>query len=202
MSDYPVVSKKRTGWLAWSTRDILIMAAMGVAFGILLGVLLYPYMLSVALGPIVAWAWVGLYYLPGFFIAYVLRRFGAAFMIAMLYALVMMPFNPYGPMMLISGLLYGSGAELGIAIVTRYRHFNVWTMVLAGIVGSAIIAVVYAIKWPESFNYPIPLVIGIILTNLVSTAIGAFLAKQLADALARTGVLSGTALKSQEKEEI
>lgn len=202
MSDYPVVSKKRTGWLAWSTRDILIMAAMGVAFGILLGVLLYPYMLSVALGPIVAWAWVGLYYLPGFFIAYVLRRFGAAFMIAMLYALVMMPFNPYGPMMLISGLLYGSGAELGIAIVTRYRHFNVWTMVLAGIVGSAIIAVVYAIKWPESFNYPIPLVIGIILTNLVSTAIGAFLAKQLADALARTGVLSGTALKGQEKEEI
>jgi energy-coupling factor transport system substrate-specific component len=201
MSDTSVTFKKKYGWLAWSTRDILSMAAMGAAFGILLALLMYPYMLTVVLGPIVAWAWVGLYALPGFFIAYVLRRVGAAFLIAIIYALVMIPFTPYGPSMMLTGLVYAFMAEIGIAAATRYRNFSLFSMILGGVAAGIAMLIIYVIFWPESFQYPLPLVIGICLTTVVSSVIAAFVAKQLGDALARTGVLSGTALKRKDEEQ-
>ncbi|GHO48256.1 ECF transporter S component [Ktedonospora formicarum] len=195
-------AQKKRGWLAWSTRDILIIAAIGVVFGILLAILMYPYMLSVVFGPIVAWAWVGFFILPGFFISYALRRAGAAFLIALLYCLVMLPVSPYGPSIMITGIIYAVAGEGGVLLGTRYRHFGLPSMILAGAAGGVVMLLIYLVFYPTSFNLALPILIGVIAVTILSSIVGAIIAKYLADAVARTGVLSGTALKSKEIEEI
>lgn len=202
MNESSLTLRKRHEWLAWSTRDILLMATVSVSYGILLAVLIYPYALSLFLGPIFEWVWVGLYILPGFFVAYTLRRAGSAFIVAMLYSLVMIPFTPYGAVMLITGLVYAASAEIGIVLVTRYRYFSLPIMLLSGFASAIAMLIIYVIFWPTSFNYALPIVIGIIATTIACGVIAAFIAKQLADALARTGVLSGTALKNKDIAEV
>lgn len=195
MSESSSVPQRKSGWLAWSTRDILVIAAIGVVFGIIMAVLTYVYMLMVVLGPIVAWAWIGLYILPGFFIAYVLRRAGAAFLIALLYCLVILPVSPYGPSIMITGLIYAVTGEAAVAIGTRYRHFGLPSMILTGAMGGVVLLVVYLIFYPDSYNLALPILIGVIAATILSSTVSGVITKYLADAVARTGVLSGTALK-------
>nr|BBH87221.1 hypothetical protein KTC_19720 [Thermosporothrix sp. COM3] len=200
MSEQPVEQpRKRFGWLAWSTRDILVLAAVGVVFGIVLGALMYVYLLSIVLGVIVAWAWIGIMILPCFFIAYALRRAGAAFLIALLYCLVMLPISPYGPSIMITGLLCAFAGEIGVAVGTRYRHFGLPSMALTGAAGGVAMLIIYLIFYPTSFDLALPILIGVIVVTIVSSTINSIVAKYLGDAAARTGVLAGTIRKDLEE---
>jgi ABC-type thiamin/hydroxymethylpyrimidine transport system permease subunit len=202
MSRQTEVRQPGRSWLsllAWNTRDILILAAISVVFGILLGALLYPYMLSVVLGPIVAWAWIGLYILPGFFIAYALRRPGAAFLIALLYCFVTLPISPYGPSIMITGILYACSGEISVALGTRYRHFGLPWMALTGFLGGFVMLIIYAIFYPSSFQLALPVLIGVIAITVVSSTLSGILARYLGDAAARTGVLAGTIRREQDE---
>jgi ABC-type thiamin/hydroxymethylpyrimidine transport system permease subunit len=194
--------KKKYSWLFWSTRDILLLAAIALVFGLILGIGLYPYLALLALGPIVTWGLIGLYLLPSFFIAYVLRRPGAAFLIALLYNLVMLPFSPFGFILMIGAVMHGFNVEAGIAIATRYRTFGLGWMALAGAISGVLEVFIYNIFYPEALRLAQPIVIGIVVVTTLSCTLVAIIAKLVADAVARTGALTGTALKREDVQEV
>jgi energy-coupling factor transport system substrate-specific component len=207
MSEQPanelsVRNQPRSGWLFWSTRDILLVAAIAVVFGLILAVLMYPYQITALLSPIIAWAWIGLYILPSFFIAYALRRVGAAALIALLYSLVLLPFSPFGPLVLLTGAMYAVGGEVAVALGTRYRSFSLLSMILTGALGGVVLLAVYWVFYPASFALALPLLIGVIAVTILSSTVSAVVAKLLVEAVARTGVLAGTALKSKDVQEV
>jgi len=58
----------RTGFLAWRTRDILIIAVVGLVFGLLLIGASYAPIFTVVFGPVFQWLWNGLWVIAPLFI--------------------------------------------------------------------------------------------------------------------------------------
>lgn len=195
--------QSRRSWFAWSTREILLIAAIGVVFGLLLVASLYLFAVTVALGPLVSWAWVGFYLLPSFFVGYIMRRPGSAIMVAILYSLIMLLFSPYGPLILINCVFYAVSGELALIFGTRYRSFSLFWMIISGIVGGAVMLVLFLIFYSDSLlSLATTMLMAVIVTTLASVAVSAVFAKLLADAVARTGALAGTALKQVDLQEV
>jgi len=179
----------------------MVTAAVGVAFGVLLIPLLYVYVALLAVGPLALYATTGIYKLPAFFIAYALRRPGAAFLISVLTFLVAAPFSPVGFAIVITGLLHGITCEAGVALATRYRVFSTARLALAGLIAGLLHVLIFAFVF-QSFTFALPIVIGCIVLALAGCALAGPLAKWLADSIARTGVLSGTALGTAAAEDV
>lgn len=198
MSEETLQRQPGRGWLAWSTRDLLITAVTGLVFGVLLSGLAFLYLALLLLGPLFQWGLLGPYFLPGFFMAYVIRRPGAALLVSIFYGLVAIV-TPLGPIALAAGAGLGLGSEIAIAIVTRYRTFSSWRMVATGGITAALLLLP---TLPHLLDYLLPVTIGIITLTLLSCGIAGILAKLLADAVARTGTLSGTALGQARNIEI
>lgn len=191
------------GWFAWSTRDILLVAVIGVVFGLLSTLVGYIHTATFVISPIVAWVWTGLYILPTFFIAYILRRIGAAFLVGAITGLVMLPTSLIGPGILITAIMYGVSGEIAVALATQYRRFNLISMAVTGMIGGVVMMLVFSIPYPDTFIVmPLPILIGVIAVVVLGSGICAVLAKLLADALALTGVLSGTMLKAERTQEV
>src|SRR5207237_1368582 len=104
----------------WSTRDIVVTAALAVATGISFIVFDWIWMIaSGAGGPIVGQALAGFWLLGGLIVPYVIRRPGSAIFGELVAALVESSFNPWGVEVLLAGLLEGIGAEI-VFLVTGY----------------------------------------------------------------------------------
>jgi energy-coupling factor transport system substrate-specific component len=191
-------SVARRGLRGWSTRDLLVVAAIGAALGAALIPFIYANLALHAVGPVVAWTFTGLFAVPNLVALYVTRRPGAGLVSGIFVGLVQTPFNPAGWVILSSSLLFGLGAELPF-LITRYRRYGRTFLVVAGAV--ACVPPLAFIYVPTGLMNLSPAVqIGIILTALLSGALlGGLLAKLLADALARTGVLSGYAVSRREE---
>ncbi|QBD74853.1 hypothetical protein EPA93_02120 [Ktedonosporobacter rubrisoli] len=193
----------RRGLFNWSTREILLIAAIGIVSGLIFAASYYVYALTVVFGPLVSWAWTGLYLLPSFFIGYVMRRPGAALLIAIIYSLINLLFSPYGPIILISCAFYAISGETGIALGTRYRSFALPWMIIAGIIGGLMQVLLFIIFYSSDFfSVSVPIIIGEVCATIITATIAAVIGKQLADALARTGALAGTALSIDETPEV
>ncbi len=101
----------------WKTRDLIITAVLAVA----LGVLLVPYsalyvLVEGVLGQVGGMILLGLYYLAGILVAYIVRRPGAATIASVLAGLVeMLLGSPYGIDSVWLGLVQGLGAEVVFA---------------------------------------------------------------------------------------
>ena len=96
-----VMAEIRTGRAgepsAWSTRDLMVISAIGVALGVVLVPVIYATMaLHAALGPLgMATIW-GLYVVPLLVTTRIMRRPGAALLTSLLVPLVQLPFGPGG----------------------------------------------------------------------------------------------------------
>lgn len=197
------ITPSRRRWFAWSTREILLIAAIGVVFGLLMAASLYAFAVTVAFGPVVGWAWIGFYLLPSFFVGYIMRRPASALLVAILYSLVMLLFSPYGPLILINCAFYAVSGELALLLGTRYRAFSLFWMIVSGIVGGAVMLVLFLIFYRDSLlGLATPVLIAVIITTLVSGAVSSVIARLLADAVARTGALSGTPLQQAAMPEV
>jgi energy-coupling factor transport system substrate-specific component len=194
-------TSKKKGWLSWRTRDILLTAVIGLIFGILLSAASYFYVATIALGALGRFIWIAPYCIPSFFAAYVLRRGGAAILAGVIYTFVGIPFTALGVTFVGLGAMLGISVEISLAIVTRYKHFSLWRMVLTGLLTGLIILLAAGIP---SQVYHLEIVVqGIIAAvSILGCALAAIVTKYLADAVARTGVFSGTALSYGVEEEV
>jgi energy-coupling factor transport system permease protein len=201
MQEETVTPQKTRGRFVWSTRDLLLVAIVGIVFGVLLVGLSYLYYLLAFLGPVFQWFYNAPWFLPGFFVAYIVRRPGAAFLASFIFGLVLIPFTPAGVANLVSGVIFGALTELGVAIFTRYHSFRVINAALAGLLTGLIY--VLALGAPFGvFNLSVPLIVGVILATMLAGVVAVLIAIALANALARTGTLSSTAFLQERGEEI
>jgi ABC-type thiamin/hydroxymethylpyrimidine transport system permease subunit len=115
----------------------------------------------------------------------------------------MMVFSPYGPLILINCAFYTVAGELSLILGTRYRSFSLFWMVVAGLVGGLVMLGLYLIFYNDSLlGLDLPIMVTVIITTIASVIISSIFAKYLADAVARTGALAGTALKEASVQEI
>lgn len=124
-----------TGTPAWRVVDIVVAAAVAVAFGV---VFLAWNALYTATGPLFAALppaqaiMYGVWLLPAVLVGLIVRRPGAAFFGGFVAAAVSVLLgSPYGVDALVSGAVQGGGAELGFAI-GLYRRWTLPYAVLAG----------------------------------------------------------------------
>lgn len=183
--------------VTWSTRDTMVVSAIGVVLGLLqLPVIYVDMMLHTAFGPLgMATIW-GLYVIPLLVAMRITQRPGAALLASLLVPLVQLPFGPGGWLMVAIWIPAGLACEIPF-LLTRYRVFGLPMLLFSGALASfALVAHMYL---PIGIFRLAPAVqIALVVVPLVSGAVlGGLPAKLLSDALAKTGVLSGYAIVRQ-----
>jgi len=173
----------------WKLRDVVLGAILSVVCGaIYLGWdnLTGP-IFSGTLSPVWQGLFNGVWWIAAGLVAYVVRRPGAAFFAGVVSAVCEFAFgSPYGVGAIISGLVQGGGAEVGLSM-GRWRRYSLGWMMWSGAVGG----IGNALQWYFQYGgdkYAVGIVIGYIVTTMLSGAVIAGLVpKLIGDALLRTG---------------
>ncbi|WP_226337983.1 ECF transporter S component [Arthrobacter sp. UM1] len=192
--------------MAWRTVDIVIAALVAVFGGVLFwawnalyGVISAGFAAYPPAGGLVIGAWL----IPGVLGALIVRRPGAAIFCEVLAAVgEALVGSVWGIAVLISGILQGIGAEIGIALF-GYRRFGVSVAIISGAlsgvfgtVNDAFISGSYA-EWVIGWKLVYVLcgaVSGALLAGLVSWL--------LTRAVAATGALSGLSSRNAHREPV
>ncbi len=196
---------------SWSTRDIVVTAALAVAVGI--SFIVYDWIFVLArgvFGPITQSVAEGFWLLGALLVPYVVRRPGSAIFGELIAAIVEASFNPFGIVVILAGVLEGVGAEV-VFLATGYRRFSWKVMAVAGAVDALFFFVAYVI-WADGYvvlanGAPIfklapATVLGFLVLEMISGGVAGWLGKAIGDALVPTGVLDGFAVAAHRKQEI
>jgi energy-coupling factor transport system substrate-specific component len=186
----PVSSTAGQNW-QWRTRDFIVAAAIAVPLGLVWS-FAYGFVWLTARGiqPLLGDVFDGFYIIGGVLVAYVVRKPGAALLGEMLAALVEIPFTGFGAVVLWLGLLQGLGVEL-VFLATRYRRFDLLTLMVAGAMGALAAVVGYSYVTEGWLGLePGVQILRIILKLLGGALLAGLLAKLIGDALVQTGVLN------------
>lgn len=179
----------------WTQREIVIVAAIGVVFGVLYLAWVQIWLFIQGLvGPLAQEVLFGFWFVASVLAAYIIRKPGAAFIAEVVAAVAeVMTGNPSGAILLLTGVIQGAGAEVPFAI-TRWRNYRLPVLLASG-ASAALFSFVY--NWFR-FSYwefaPALLVTMFVLRVLSGMLLGGRLGKFLGDRLYNTGVLAGLAL--------
>ena len=178
---------------AWSTRDILVTAVIGVVFGVVFAAwnLVWSVVAPAsAIAPLHAFLLYGVWLVPAVLAPLIVRKPGAAVFAEIVAAGVSaMLGNPWGPDVLLSGFVQGAAAELVFAM-TLYRR---WSMPVLATAAAASAAAAWIHDW---VLYYADAEISIMILRGIAMAISAivivaFGSAALERSLRRAGVLEG-----------
>ncbi|WP_424005227.1 ECF transporter S component (plasmid) [Haloarcula salina] len=184
------ISPRWSSLANWETRDLLVVAALGIVPGLaLLPVVFAGFTIRAALGPLATVLNSGLFYLPGLVALYVVRKPGASVLNGIFVGLVWVPLTPFGLAVTIPTIVARIGSEIPF-VLSRYGRYDLPVMLASG--ASAGLLALVIIYVPSSFHtLALPMQVGLVVGHGLSGAVlSGFLGKLLADRLARTGVLS------------
>lgn len=181
----------------WRTRDILVTAVIGVAFGVVFwawGLAWYgPFAVLDTTAPVLKDLLYAVWLVPAVLAPLIVRKPGAA-LYAELVAATVSAFlgSAWGVDTLLSGFVQGAAAELVFAF-TLYRT---WTLPVLGAAAIASAAAAWLHDWVlyyDSVAIEIQLIRGVMMavSALLFVALGS---RMLAGALRRAGVLEGFAV--------
>jgi energy-coupling factor transport system substrate-specific component len=177
----------------WRTRDILVTAIIGVAFGVAFVVLNTAWSIlapASAVAPVGAFLIYGGWLVPAVLAPLIIRKPGAALFAELVAAGVSTLLgSPWGPDVLLSGFVQGAAAELVFAF-TLYRVWSLPVVVLAAVASAAAAWIHdWAIWYPDvAVDVQILRGIAMAISAVVIVALGSI---ALVRALRRTGVLEG-----------
>jgi energy-coupling factor transport system substrate-specific component len=192
--------QKKGGLASWSTRDLLVTAVIGIVFGLLTIGLDYISAALIAVNPALVSILSGLYYLPLIMVMYIVRRPGAAVLTILIVELALLPFNPFGWMTTLTSVIFGIACEAPF-LLTRYRDFRTRILLISGAAASLLsFAGMFAFTGLSGLTAFVQ--IGALVLFVVSGVVAGGLAKALADAIAKTGVLDSFAIGQERQEEI
>ncbi len=179
----------------WSTRDLLVAITLSLGLGVASSAIASVTPLLETFNPLLGSAVTGYATLIGLFVPYVMRRPGAGLLAAVGVGLVQAQFTPRGLNAISSGFILGLIYEAPFAL-TRYRRYGGLFMTSAGaitaVIPTALSAVASGLTALDSWAQ-----LAVIGITASSGALGGYLAKSLADRIARSGVLASTALGRQ-----
>jgi energy-coupling factor transport system substrate-specific component len=185
---------------SWNQREIVVVAAIGVVFGIVYLAWVQLWLIAQGLiGPLALDLFFGLWCVASIIAAYAVRRPGAAFFAEVVAAVAEVATgNPAGLILILTGIVQGAGAELPFAL-TRWRRYD-WPALIAAGVSAAAFSFVYT--WIR-FNYgaldPGFLALMFALRAASAILLASVLGRWIALALARTGVLDGLAIQDERR---
>ena len=180
---------------SWRFKEVVVMVALAVVFAVVyLAFLPLGSLLVGFFGPIGYDLIFGIWFIVSIIAAYIIRKPGAAFLSETIAAMVeVLIGNAVGPMLIVSGMVQGIGAEAVFA-ATRWKKYSVWVLMAAGM-GSAVTSFIYGYFMSGFAALSTGYVTAMFVTRLISGAvIAGLLGKLLSDELAKTGVLSSFAL--------
>ena len=185
---------------AWKLKDIIFVTMLCVVFGVVylggvylassIGTALTPMGLSMLGNEIVFGVW----FMAATLAAYIIQKPTVAIVAEVLAALIeVLMGNMYGPIVIVSGIVQGAGAEIAFAAF-RYRRFDGKTMALAA-AGCCVTSFLWSFIRSGYGKLSIALLSVCFLIRLVSSLLfSGLLTKLMGDALAMTGLLKGYAL--------
>ena len=175
--------------LRWRTRDIVVAAVIGVAFGVFFFVAGGLWSAIAGLGPAQN-LFYGVWLLPAIVAPLIIRKPGAAFFAEVVAAsLSALLGSLWGVDTLLSGIMQGAAAELVFA-VTRYRSYAFPTLAAAGLAASAA-AFVHDVYFYYAAYAPDVLLLTAIWMAISGAILLPLTAIALVRALRPTGVLDG-----------
>ena len=195
------IPHKKGGLAKWTTRDLLVTAIISIIFAMFLLGVSYVYITLIRpLGLLAQTAGLGLWFMPAIFMGYVLRRPGAVLLSQLMIRIILLPISPYGWMEIVGLVVVGIPVEL-VFWATRYRNYRLPVLMLSGIIGGSVRTIV-AWKPYGISELTTEIQIIVVILMIISTAAAGWLAKLLADAVAKTGVLSSYAVGQEHQKEI
>jgi energy-coupling factor transport system substrate-specific component len=179
----------------WNMRELVVIAALSVVFGIL-----YLWWIPVGRlaagigGPLAREPLFGFWLLAAVVAGYIVQKPGAAIIAEFLAGFTELLGGASGGLMTLAwALVQGAGVEV-VFLATGYRNFSTGVLMLSGVVAAAASFGFQAVVLGYA-NLSAELVLGMFILRLLSGALMAGLGgKYLAEALAATGVLSGFTL--------
>jgi len=196
-----IISTKKKLLSKWTTRDLMITAVISIVFAIILLFVSYMFILFIRpLGLLAQTLGQGIWFIPAIFMGDILRRPGAVVLSQLMIRIILVPISPYGWMELVGAFVVGVPIEL-VFYGTRYRNYSLFVLMLSGISAGLLRTTVAWVPYglnELSMEFQI---IVVVLTIISGVAAGWF-AKVLADAIAKTGVLSSYAIGHEYQEEV
>jgi len=180
---------------SWNMRELVVIAALSVVFGIL-----YLWWIPVGRlaagvgGPLAREPLFGFWLIAGVVGGYIVRKPGSAVVAEVIASFTeALAGSSAGLLVLAWGLVQGGGVEV-VFLATRYRNFSLPVVMLSGAVAAAAAFGLQAlIQGYGVLNTE--LIIGMFVVRVASGAVLAGMGgKYLAEALAATGVLRGFAV--------
>ena len=185
---------------SWKLRDIIMVAMLCVVFGVIylggvyvasfLGAVLAP----AGLAPLGNEIVFGVWFMVSTLAACILQKPGVAVISEILAALIeVLMGNMYGPMVIVSGIIQGAGAEIVFAL-HGYKKYDMRTMCFAA-AGCCATSFVWSF-FRSGYGLLAPgLLAAMFLIRLTgSVLLSGVLCRLMGDGLAKTGLLKGYAL--------
>ena len=175
--------------LRWRTRDIVVAAVIGVAFGVAFVIAGGIWKALEALGPFQN-VFYAIWLLPAIVAPLIIRKPGAAFFAELVAAGLSAALgSTWGVDTLLSGIMQGAAAEAVFA-VTRYRSYSFPVLAVAGL-AAAVAAFVHDVFFYWSALAPDVLAVMAVLMGVSGLVLLPVASIVLVRALRSTGVLDG-----------
>ncbi len=195
------INEPKTGLKGWTTRDLMVMAAIAIVLGLLLAGVNYVSAALLAINPVFVAVLAGVYFLPGIMVMLIIRRPGAVVLTRVVINLIMIPFTPFGWMELVVNIIFGLASELPFTL-TRYRDYRLRIPLLSGISAGLLSFVMMFAFAALSDLTPFLQIIAAFLFPISGALLGGWLAHALANSIAKTGVLNNYAIGQERMEDI
>ena len=187
----------------WTTAEILVVATMGIAIGLIWVPWTWFYQATAAvLGPWAAHFVGGFWLIGGVITPYIVRKPGSALLGELIAALAEMPLTPWGAIVLLAGLIEGGACEV-FFLATGYRRFSLPWLMGAAAFGGLAFSLLYLYRIQGWGRLAIEAQVLYTLMRMLGAAILAGGgAKLIADALVPTGVLDAFPIARERRPEI
>lgn len=188
----------------WRLQEVIFVAMLCVVFGVvyLAAVYLASFLVTVftpmGLGPLGNEIVFGVWFMVSTLAAYIIRRPGVALVSEVIAALIeVLLGNMYGPMVIVTGLVQGVGAEAAFAL-GRYKSWKLKDMLLAAAL-CTVVSFVWSFVRSGYGLISVPVLVLFFVVRLVSsTVFCGVLSQAIGDGLAKTGLLKGYAIGREQ----
>ncbi|MDO5690156.1 MAG: ECF transporter S component [Tissierellia bacterium] len=184
----------------WELQDVILISMICIVFGVVylvavyaatfLGTLFAPFGLTPLGNELVF----GIWFMAATLAPYIIQKPGVAIIAEILAALIeVLLGNWFGPMVIVSGLIQGAGAEAVFAFY-KYERFDRNVMVQAAI-GCCITGFLWSFVRSGYLLFSVPLILFFFVVRVLSSVLFAgLLSQNIGDSLVRTGLMKGYAL--------
>ena len=184
----------------WKLQEVIFVAMLCVVFGVVylaatyLSTGLVAVFSPMGIGPMGYEVVFGVWFMVSTLAPYIIQRPGVAIVSEIIAAVIeVLLGNMFGPMVIVTGIVQGVGAEAAFAI-GRYKSYTMRDMLLASVL-CCVVSFLWSFIRSGYLAFSVPVLVLFFVVRLVSSVVFAgLLSKAIGDGLAKTGLIKGYAL--------